>query len=279
MKICLDCLALNEYIGKICSHCEKEDLLVVATNEEEYRQLIFEYSNDSGIFVLDDAEYDTSVFGKNIVLLDNEKFVFFFKSEQDVEDFTRKGIPLKKKQMTIKFNCIKDVSFPRFYQISRYKSIHTTDVFSFEINTTDYQKIKFRCSSEKLDKMTCYRFFSQLIVCSRLFYRREGEAAVIHHKWFYVLLIALSPLCITKGWTMSNDSLLGFGLLMPIAILYFYGFTQGRKNKLYFTSQSAQATPHKDIVENESKRKDDVHLIQIAVILAITYLIFYFWWL
>ena len=278
MKICLNCFALNEFICEVCSHCKKENLIVIATNEEEYRQLIFEYTNDSGIFVLDDASYDTVDFGNNIVLLDNEKFVFFFKLEQDVKDFIRKGIPLGKRQMEIKFNCIKDVSIPRFYTISRNKSIHTTDIFSFEINTTDYQKIKFSCSSEKLDKTTCYRFFSKLIVYSRLFYCQEGEAAVIQHKWFYVLIIAILPLCITKGWSTSNVGLFLFGLLMPIAILFFYGFTQGRKNKLYFTSQSAHATPHKNIVENESKRKDDIDLIQIAIILAIAYLIYYFWW-
>jgi len=278
MKICLNCFALNEYISEICSHCEKKDLLVIATNEKEYRRLISEYTNDSGIFMLDDVDYDTLDFGKNIVLLDSEKVVFFFKSEQEAENFTHKGTPLKEKQMTIKLNCIEDVSFPRFYHIRKSK-IDWWDVFSFVINTTNHQKIKFMCSSEKLDKTMCYRFFSQLIVCSRLFYIREGEAAKIHHKWFYILIIAISPLCITKGWTSSNVSIFLFGLIMPIAILKFYVFTQIRKSKIYFTSQSAQATPHKDIVENESKRKNDVHFIEIAVILAIAYLIYYFWWL
>ena len=84
--------------------------------------------------------------------------------------------------MTIKLNCIKDVSFPRFYQ-------DQWDVFSFVINNTNHQKIKFICSSGKL------------------------------------------------------------------------------------------AIPHKDIVENESKRKNDVYFIEIAVALAIAYLIYYFWWL
>jgi len=277
MKMCLKCFTLNEYISVICPHCESEKLLAIATNEKEYHLLISEYINDSGVFVLNDISFDSLDFGNNVVLLDNEKMVYFFKSEQDAEGFKKGKLTLKKRQNTIKFDGIKNVGLPEFYQESRYKQIDTYDIFSFVINTTEHQKIKFMCTSIKLDEDTCYRFFSQLIVRNRLFYRRMGEGVMIHNKWLYVFIIAIFPICISKGWSTDNYILFWFGLLLPIVTLKFYGFMHSRKSKIYFISQSAKAMSQKDIVDNKSKHENDIHLLQISIILAVAYLIYYFW--